>query len=212
MTFYKEISKYAEQVLPHHLLMSWLKNYKRPNDKILGLKAKGYLEALKKGLYIAGPQLTDRKPDPMLVANHIFGPSYVSVDTALSFYGLIPERVEEVTSMTIKTSRSFVNVLGMFSYKHLPLPYYSFGLVMLQLGSNQYALVASPEKAICDKIVTTPGITFRSKQNAYEYLVENMRIDEGALKILDAEMIKKWLNDSPKSESLFMVYKMIKQL
>jgi len=68
MSFYKYIYENAEQVLPHQLLMSWLKGYKRPHDKILGLKSKGYLEPIRKGLYIAGPRVTDKKPDPMLVA------------------------------------------------------------------------------------------------------------------------------------------------
>lgn len=117
------IGIHEEQPLPHQLLMSWLKGYKGPNDKILGLKAQGILEPLKRGLYIAGPSVTDKKPDVMLVANHLLGPSYVSVETALSYYGLIPERVYETSSMTTKASRSFNTAMGLFTYTRLPLPY-----------------------------------------------------------------------------------------
>ncbi len=140
------IGNHADRPLPHQLLVSWLKGFKRPNDKILGLKAQGILKPLKKGLYIAGPKVSDREPDAFLIANHLMGPGYVSLETALSFYGLIPERVHEISSMTTKPSRSFESESGLFTYTRLPLPYYSFGLEMLRLPSNQYALVASPEK------------------------------------------------------------------
>lgn len=206
------IGIHAEQPLPHQLLMSWLRGYKRPNDKISVLKAQGILEPLKKGLYIAGSAVTDKKPDVMLIANHLLGPSYVSMETALSYYGLIPERVYETSSMTTKASRSFNTVMGLFTYTRLSLPYYSFGLQMLRLPSNQYAIIASPEKALCDKIVTTSGLTLRGIRNAYHYLVDDMRIDESALKDLNTNMIKEWLNDAPKRNSLLMVVKMIEQL
>lgn len=206
------IGIHEEQPFPHQLLMSWLKGYKRPNDKILGLKAQGILEPLKRGLYIAGPSVTDKKPDVMLVANHLLGPSYVSVETALSYYGLIPERVYETSSMTTKASRSFNTAMGLFTYTRLSLPYYSFGLQALRLPSNQYAIVASPEKALCDKIVTTSGLALRGIRNAYNYLVDDMRIDESALKDLNTNMIQEWLSDAPKKDSLLMVVKMIEQL
>jgi len=212
MMILKQIGDNANQVLPHQLLMFWLKEYQRPNDKINHLKAQGYLESIKKGLYFAGPQLTDIKPDRMLVANHILGPSYVSLESALSFYGFIPERVYEVSSMTTKAPRSFDTKLGRFTYYRLPLPYYSFGLRMIHLPSEQHAVIASPEKALCDKIISTAGILFRSTKNAYGFFVESMRIDEAALKGLDTEMMKKWLSDSPKRESLLMTIKMIEQL
>lgn len=206
------IGKHFDQPLPHQLLMSWLKSYKRPNDKIQGLKAKGILEPLKKGLYIAGPRVTDETPDTFLVANHLLGPSYVSLETALSYYGLIPERVYEVASITTKATRSFKTVLGMFTYTHLFVPYYSFGLNMLRLPSNQYAMIASPEKALCDKIVTTSGLTLRSIRNAHDLLLEDMRMDELALKDLNTIMIREWIPDSPKKKSLLMMVKMIEQL
>lgn len=206
------IGLHAEQPLPHQLLMSWLKGYKRPNDKILGLKEKGILKSLKKGLYIAGPAISGTKPSTLLVANHLLGPSYVSVEAALSYYGLIPERVYETTSMTTKASRSFKTASGTFTYTRLPLPYYSFGLHTLHLSSKQYAIVASPEKALCDKIVTTSGLVLRSVRNAYDYLVENMRIDESTLKGLDTKTIQTWLTHAPKRDGLLMVVKMIEQL
>ena len=206
------IGNHADRPLPHQLLMSWLKEYKRPNDKIQGLKDQGFLKSLKKGLYIAGPKVTDREPDAFLLANHLLGPSYVSLETALSFYGLIPERVHEISSMTTKSPRSFKTTSGLFTYTRLPLPYYSFGLDMLRLPSNQYALVASPEKAICDKIVTTSGVTLRSIPSAHDYLVNALRIEETALQEMDTDAIRKWLPDSAKMNSLSNMIKMIEEL
>src|SRR3546814_12610637 len=82
---------------------------------------------------------SDRRPEPFLLANHIFGPSYVSVETALSYYGLIPERVYETTSMTTQAPRKFNTPLGTFTYTRLPLPYYAFGTRSVKLANDQYA-------------------------------------------------------------------------
>jgi len=206
------IGTYSTQPLTHQLLTSWLKDYKRPNDKINALKSQGVLEPIKKGLYIAGPKIQSGKPESSLMANHILGPSYVSMDTALSYYGLIPERVYETASMTTKTSREFNTPMGLFTYTHLPLPYYSFGLNMIKLSPEQYAIIASPEKALCDKIVSTPGLILRSIRNAFSYLIDNIRMGEISLKGFDTRMMKEWLNDAPKKESLIMVIKLIDSL
>lgn len=206
------IGNHSAQPLTHQLLMSWLKGYKRPNDKINALKSAGTLESIKKGLYIAGPGLRSAKPESSLMANHILGPSYVSMDTALAFYGLIPERVYEIASMTTKASREFHTPIGLFTYTHLPLPYYSFGLNTISLSPEQNAIIASPEKALCDKISSTPGLIFRSITGAAGYLIENIRMEEAGLKQFNTEMMLTWLDHAPKKESLLMVIKMIGNL
>jgi hypothetical protein len=206
------IGTYAGQPLTHQLLTSWLKEYKRPNDKINTLKSEGLLKPIKKGLYIAGPKITSSKPENGLLANHIFGPSYVSMDTALSYYGLIPERVYEIASMTTKASREFNTPVGLFTYTHLTLPYYAFGLNTVELAPEQFAVIACPEKALCDKIVSTSGLLLRSSISTRNYLVGNMRMEEDALKQFDRQMMKGWLDDAPKKESLQMIINMIEDL
>lgn len=202
----------ARQVLPHQLLMSWLGDYKRPNDKIKALKDLGILETVKKGLYVAGTAIGKERPEVFLLANHILGPSYVSMETALSYYGLIPERVYETASMTTKAPRRFDTPLGVFTYTRLPLPYYAFGLKMVGLAHDQRVIMASPEKALCDKIAVTPGLLFRSVSGAYDYLVGGMRMEENALTQLDTAAIREWLPDAPKHNSLTMMVKMIERL
>jgi hypothetical protein len=206
------VREHASQPITHQLLLSFLKDYKRPNDKIKALKTEGVLASIKKGLYIAGPKTGGAKLENGLLANHIYGPSYVSLDTALSYYGLIPERVYEVASMTTKASKEFKTSRGLFTYTHLPLPYYAFGINRINLSSDQCAMIASPEKALCDKIVSTPGILLRSPAQASAYLLEDLRMDESNLKGLNCEMISSWLTDAPKKDSLEMALKIIQNL
>jgi predicted transcriptional regulator of viral defense system len=178
MDLYQAIGLYVSQPLTHQVVVSLLKDYKRPNDKVHALLREGVLKSVKKGLYIAGLGVKGSKPEPFLVANHILGPSYVSLDTALSHHGWIPEWVYEVASMTTKASRKFVTPLGVFTYIYLSLPYYAFGIQQAQLANEQYAMVVSPEKTLFDKVITTPGLTFRSQKQVLNYLLEDLRIDE----------------------------------
>jgi len=212
MDINQAIRSYSTQPLPHQLLLSLLKDYKRPNDKINALLNEGVIESIKKGLYIAGPALKTNKPDPFLLANHILGPSYISADTALSYYELIPERVYEISSMTIKASRKFTTTMGLFSYTYLPLPYYSFDIQQVKLSAEQHVMIASPEKALFDKITTTPGMILRSQRNVISYLLEDLRMDEDGLKNFDTKAMSAWLPDAPKKDSLSMLIKTINRL
>ncbi len=213
MDYRPALMRLSNQPLSHQLLVSIFKGYERPNDKIYQLAKEGILLSIKKGLYIAGPALNiDSRPEPFLLANHILGPSYVSVETALSYHGLIPERVYEIASMTTQASRKFNTPLGTFSYTRLPLPYYAFGIRREKLADDQYAMVASAEKALCDKIITTSGLLLRSRKAAKEFLFENMRMDEDSLRQLNSKEMSTWVNGSLKEESLSMVVNVIQEL
>lgn len=208
-TLLRELSN---QPLTHQLLTDVLKEYKRPNDKILSLKADGLIEPVKKGLYVADRSLGFERPENALLANHILGPSYVSMESALSHYGLIPEKVFAVTSMTTKTSRKFQTSIGLYTYTNLPLPYYAFGLATVSLSKDQQAIIAIPEKALCDKIATTAGITLRSQSSARDYVFGNLRMEEEDLAKFDLNVMLGWLENAPKRESLEMLIKMIQKI
>lgn len=213
MDYRPVLIRFSNQPLSHQLLVSIFKEYERPNDKIYQLAKEGVIRSIKKGLYVAGPALNvDRKPEPFLLANHILGPSYVSVETALAYHGLIPERVYEIASMTTQAPRKFNTPLGTFTYTRLPLPYYAFGIRSEKLADDQYAMVAGPEKALCDKIITTSGLLLRSKKAAREFLIENMRMDEEALRQLNTKEMTSWIKGSLKEESLSMVVNVIQEL
>jgi hypothetical protein len=212
MDYIEDLRRLAQQPLTHQLLASLLKSFKQPNDKIHKLIRHGLIEPIKKGLYVAGARLNSGRPEPFLLANHILGPSYVSMETALAYYGFIPERVYEIASMTTKAPRKFNTSMGTFTYTRLPLPYYAFGIKRVMLADNQYAMIASPEKALCDKVIATSGLLLRSKKSAVEFLLDNMRMDEEKLKELDTGEMSTWLPQSIKEESLHMLINAIKDL
>jgi len=206
------LKELSNQPLTHQLLADLLKDYKRTNDKILALKAYGLIEPVKKGLYIAGRSLGADRPESALLANHMLGPSYLSMESALAHYGLIPEKVFAITSMTTKASRKFQTNIGLYTYTTLPLPYYAFGLATVSLSKDQQAIMAIPEKALCDKIATTAGITLRSQSSARDYVFGNLRMEEEDLAKFDLNAMLSWLENAPKRESLEMLIKMIEKI
>jgi hypothetical protein len=212
MDFEQTFQQYEQEPLTRQLVLDRLKDYQRPNDKISELIKSGVLEQVKNGLYVPGPKSKMARPEPFLVANHLRGPSYVSLDSALSHWGMIPERVYEVTSLTTKASRTYKTPYGRFSFFHGPLPYYSFGIRSVSLTSRQRIMIASPEKALCDKIIQTSGVLLRSPRDVQEFLVEDLRMDEDLLMQLNIKEITSWINDAPKKASIAMLVKTLAQL
>ena len=198
--------------ISHHIVSDVLTEYRRPNDKISELLKSGELQSVRRGLYIPGPEADLPVPEPFLIANHLRGPSYVTMESALSYWGLIPERVYEITSATLETSKTYSIEAGRFSFHHLSAPYYSFGIRSEKLTSLQVALVASPEKAVCDKIVLTSGVLLRSIPQTKAFLLDDMRMDEDLLRNLDISAIQSWIEDAPKKGSLAMLVKTLEVL
>jgi hypothetical protein len=212
MTFRRTIQDYVNAPLTHQLVSDVLAEYRRPNDKINDLIRSGFLISLRRGLYVPGPELDLPLPHSFVIANHLRGPSYVSLETAFAHWGMIPERVYEINSITLKTSQVFDTPIGSFTYRHLDAPYYSFGLQRVEVGDNQFALIASPEKAVCDKIITTAGITLRSQSQTMAFLLEDLRMDEEVLASLSLNTISSWIVDAPKASSLQMLVNTLQNL
>ena len=207
-----KLQEYAEQPIPTQLLLGLLKSYKRPYDKIVSLVEHGYLVQLRRGLYITTSKVKSTMPETFLISNHLLGPSYVSIDSALFHWGLIPERVYEVTAVTNKLSKKFKTPLGIFSYTHIPLPYYSFGIEQLALTESQTVMIASPEKALSDKIITTAGIQLRGSKQVLTYLEEELRIEKESLRNLNTREMVKWLPDCTKQTSIKILIETISRL
>lgn len=212
MELRKVAKGFGDAPLSRQLILGMLSDYKRPNDKISEWLKSGELLSVRRGLYIPGPESDLPVPVPFLTANHLRGPSYVSLETALSYWGFIPERVYEITSVTTKTSKKYSTPAGRFNYQFLPTPYYSFGIESIALTSKQTALIASREKAVCDKIILTSGVILRSISQTKDFLLEDMRMDENLLRKLDTSIIYSWLNDAPKKNSLEMLIKTLNEL
>jgi hypothetical protein len=212
MNLRRKIKAYTEAPITHAVVMEALASYNRPNDKISEMIRRGELIALRRGLYVAGPELDLPIPDRFVIANHLRGPSYISLESALSYWNLIPERVYEISSVTTKTTGSYNTPLGRFTFQHLSTPYYSFGIRSVRLTALQTALIASPEKAICDKIVMTSGVLLRSISQTLDFLCEDLRIDEAQLHTLDINSIQSWVEDAPKRSSLQMLVNTLQRL
>ena len=212
MNLRKKLKEYAEAPISRHLILELLSDYERPNDKISELLKSEELIAVKRGLYITGPKLDLPTPVPFLIANHLRGPSYVSLESALSYWNMIPERAYEISSVTIKTSKLYKTPVGRFSYQHLKVPYYSYGIKNIDYSPKQTMLVASPEKALCDKIVLTPKVYLRSIKQTREFLMEDLRIDSEVLSTLDTNLIGLWIKNAPKKSSLKMLIKTLVEL
>ncbi|MCC1485658.1 type IV toxin-antitoxin system AbiEi family antitoxin domain-containing protein [Winogradskyella immobilis] len=212
MDFRKKIKEYSEAPISRHLILELLNDYQRPNDKISELLKSKELISIRRGLYIIGPKIDLPSPEPFLIANHLRGPSYVSLESALSYWNMIPERVYEISSVTIKTSKLYKTQVGRFSYHQLKIPYYSYGMKKIEYSSKQTLLIASREKALCDKIVLTPKINLRSIKQTQEFLIEDLRMDSEVLKTLDTKIMELWIENAPKKSSLKMLIKTLIEL
>ncbi len=205
-----QLSQLAPYPIPHHMLINMLQDYKRPNDKIHELISKKILLPIKKGLYVTGTTIGYNQVPKELIANLLYGPSYVSLDYALAHYNIIPERVVKISSVCNKPSKTITNNLGTFIYKHIPIPYYSYGISEYN-NSFISSLMASHEKAVSDKLVCTNGINPRSVKETIDLLVNNWRMDEDALKQLNVKQISSWIKKAPKKTALQFLLKAIKQ-
>lgn len=212
MNFRKMIKEYAETPISRHLILELLSDYQSPNDKISELLKSKELISIRRGLYITGPKMDLRTPEPFLIANHLRGPSYVSLESALSYWNMIPERAYEISSVTIKTSKLYKTPVGRFSYQQLKIPYYSYGIKNIEYSPMQTMLIASPEKALCDKVVLTPKIYLRSIKQTREFLIEDLRMDSEILSSLDTKVIELWIKNAPKKSSLKMLIKTLIEL
>jgi hypothetical protein len=196
------LAEYAEQPISTQILLTILKDYNRPYDKIMDLVNQGDLIQLRKGLYMTTNSISTNRPEPFLIANHLYGPSYVSLDSALYYWGFIPERVFEITSVTSKIAKRFIVQNTVFSFTHLPLTYYPLGIKSITLTDKQTILIASPEKCICDKVLTTSGVNLRSKKQAMAFLVEDLRMEKDRLRELNLRDMLTWLPVCPKEASI----------
>lgn len=196
------LSKYSDQPISTQVLLGLLKEYSRPYDKIMEMVNQGIIYQMRRGLYMTTSLVSKNTPEPFLIANHLYGPSYVSIDSALFHWGLIPERVFEISSVTPKISKRFLVQNVVYSFTHLPIAYYPLGIQSISLTETQTILIASPEKALCDKVITTSGINLRSRQQALAFLVEDLRIEKDQLRELNLREMLKWLPACPKRSSI----------
>ena len=116
----------------------------------------GRLYQLRRGLYALAPPFQKVKPHPFVVANRMMRSSYVSLQSALGYYGLIPDVVPVTTSITTGRPGQWQTPLGVYTFRHIKTEWF-VGYRLVDLGGNQQAFVATPEKALLDLVHLQPG-------------------------------------------------------
>lgn len=129
----------------------------------------GKIIRLRREVYLLNKPYRDSHPHPFLTANLLRRSSYVSLQSALSYYGMIPEHVPVVTSVTGGRPEEVHTLLGKFEFRHV-LSRNFFGFGEKEVAVNQTAWIATPEKALADLLYLTP----RSDQADY---LDGLRLD-----------------------------------
>lgn len=192
-----------------NVLASLFPETKHIIEKARRLEADGKIIRLKRGLYVASSEETGKVLNRNLIANHIYGPSYVSLQTALRHYGLIPERVHLIQSLTTKHSRSFETPVGNFDYENCNKEYFPVG-VRPETEDGITYLIATPEKALCDLINYSKGVNLRFMKDVALYLEEDIRFDMDALSGFDLDILENCAAHSRKSQNINTLIKYIK--
>jgi len=161
------------------------------NEKISRMVKKEQIIRLKRGVYVFGEKYRNGAVDMIAAANMLYAPSYVSFEYALSYYGLIPERVYEITSASFRAKKSFDTPIGHFGYRKIPLRAFSIGVDWLFDKQSGGRLIATPEKALCDKVRSDRGVGSMSQRQLADYLEYDLRIEWHDLLTLDTELIRK---------------------
>ena len=116
----------------------------------------GRVIQLRRGLYTLAAPYQQIPPHPFLVANSMLPGSYVSLQSALAYYGLIPEYVAQTLSVTTQRPSHWRNPLGDFRFRHLATHLF-FGYQQVSFAPGQNGFIALPEKALLDLVHLTPN-------------------------------------------------------
>lgn len=165
------------------MLLEELGNYANPKAKLCRMVKQGKYFPITKGLYE-----TNRNVPGHLLAGSIYGPSYISFEYALSYYGLIPEAVYTVTCATFekKKKKRYETAFGTFTYRDVPSAAFPLELRLVQEGDYFYR-IAEPEKALCDKLYILPPVP--NTRELAVMLADDLRIEEAELLKVDAEKV-----------------------
>jgi len=150
---------------------------KAMRNQLTRWKKQGLLIELKRGLYVLS---RDERQTPLskeVAAAIIYQPSYISMESAMSHYKMIPERVSAVTSITTRKTRSFRNEEGSFIYRNLkPSLYFGFAAKKDEYGYPYF--IAEPEKALLDYLYLNLG---RIAQDDKDFFTGSLRLQNRSI-------------------------------
>lgn len=190
-------------------LASFFPEHKCKYNKISALEKEENLLRLKQGLYVPTSQASGQLLSEGLIANHLYGPSYVSLQYALRYYGLIPEQVFTVSSITTKRSRVFQNSLARFEYVHTSDDAFSIGVRIEKTVNGTSFLIASPEKALCDLIADISYLNLRYRNEILIWLEEDIRFNMDELFRFDTGILREYAKVGKKKNMINQLIKII---
>jgi predicted transcriptional regulator of viral defense system len=205
-----KLLEYKTHIVDYATIKSILVNlgYVNINDKIANLKHKGILQPLKKGFYIHTSTVNNNIISKEILSNNLLeSPSYISLDYALYWHGLIPESVHEITAITTARSKIFNTNIGIFSYKHIQNDIFRIGLTIESSEFGNF-MIASKEKAMCDKIYYTNDAELTSKSALTDFIINDLRIDTEEFENFDTSIIAEYYRIS-KSKKIGIFSKII---
>jgi len=211
MKFSELLSLVAEEpVFSSSLLLSGKVDARQVRLQLSRWEKSGRLVQLRRGLYALGVPFRKVEPHPFLVANRHYPGSYVSLQSALAWHGVIPEQVHMVTSVGPGRPDTTTTPLGAYKIQHIAAAL-CFGFTRIEVASRQSAFVAMPEKALLDLVYLTPGgdspeflreLRLQNPSAFQRALLEETARRSGKPKLLRASAIIASLLDAEKGEVL----------
>ena len=187
------------------MILEELQSYANPKTNLSRMVKQGKYFQIARGLYE-----TDKNVPGHLLAGSIYGPSYISFEYALGFYGMIPEAVYTITSATFekRKKKKYETAFGTFTYRDVPSAAFPLNIRLIQEGSYFYR-IAEPEKALCDQLYTMPPA--KNIKLLAELLFDDLRIEETELLKLEIEKIV-FLSDRYHSTNIKKLITLLKRI
>jgi len=138
-----------------------------------------------RGLYCLSRRYARGRINPLELAQRIHGPSYVSLETALSHHGWIPEAVQAVTSVTLGRSRTFTTPVGLFSFTRVPQRRFLSGVRRASVEEGVACFLATPLKALADYVYVQ-----RCDWSSAAPVVASLRVEDESLAELTGELFE----------------------
>ena len=151
----------------------------------------GYLVSIRRDMHLIKKIPTHDLVNTFEIAPLIYGPSYVSFESALSYHGWIPEAVRTTTCASVKRAKEFETPVGIFSYEHIPIKAFQFG-VEQHKNDDSVLFIASPVKALADIVYARNRVW-----TTIEDLYEDLRIEPDSFKTEDKQLLAKLIEEYP---------------
>ena len=206
----RQLSEIGTIPVTTSIIESLYPELKSADKKVTWLEKQGIIIRLKRGLYVINPEYSGKTLSSELIANHLYTPSYISMSTALRYYGLIPEAVYVHQSMTVKHPRSFQTPVGSYDYKYISREAFSIGVRSMHKGDYAF-LIASPEKALCDLIANSSKVNLRYMKDVEIYLEQDIRMDMDEFYKMDETIFKDYIKVGKKADSISRLLKFMRR-